>query len=161
MKSLRTKTIKRKTTKRHTSARPLARIARAPKDIRPADAKLKKAANKLAPPAADSALQDAVIPPRADVTAFELGDVNQAAPLLTLVVALFEAPNMPTRFADPGADFLANALMSVSDEVELTEAANNGLDLGEVKGRASMRTEWRARIAVEIARRMQTGEVSS
>jgi hypothetical protein len=144
------RTLRMKTVRRKHAAKPVARVAKG----------ARKPEIKLAPED-HKALQDALVPPRAEVTAFEMGDVNQKAPLLTLVSALFEAPNMPAKFADPAADFMANALMSISDEVELTAAANNGLDLGEVKDRAAMRTEWRARIAVEIARRMQTGEVMS
>ncbi len=105
------------------------------------------------------------IPPaeaeKPEVLPFDLGEVNRKAPLLTLIHAMFEAPDVPAKFKDPGADFMANVLHSVADDAELYSATDGQLDRTEIIDRAMMRLEWRSRIAVEIARRMQTGEVSS
>jgi hypothetical protein len=95
------------------------------------------------------------------VTAFTGGEVNREAPLLTLVKAMFDAPDVPVSFADPGAEFMANVLMTLADESELAEAADNELDLGPVRERAHYRVGFRSRIAVEIARHMQAGELTS
>lgn len=162
-RTLRTKSVSRK---QAAKSRPLPRMARAPKPEKAAPVKqgLQYIADLMKLDEAKALVEqlqrdhDATNP---KASPFDCGEVNQKAPLTTLIAAMFEAPNAWCKFADPGAELMANMLLTLSDEAELTAAANNGVDLGEVKDRANMRLEYRARIAVEIARRLQTGEVTS
>jgi hypothetical protein len=103
---------------------------------------------------------DAPPKPAPEILPFDRGAVNEHAPLMTLVAAMFEAPNTSTKFKDPSAEFLQHVVLTLADETELIGATNDELDRTETVGRCSMRAEWRARIAVEIARRIQAGQVS-
>ncbi len=151
MKSLRTKTTKSKNAPRR---RTLPRVARAPKGEKQA----------VAAPSTPGAPEPAQLQQGEASTAFVSfnGTVNPKAPLMTLVTAMFEAPNAPTAFKDPSAEFLSSVLLSIADDAEILEAASreDTLDRTDTIGRCSLRAEWRARIAVEIARRLQTGAVT-
>ncbi|HEX4338093.1 MAG TPA: hypothetical protein VH062_19420 [Polyangiaceae bacterium] len=144
--TLRTKSVRRK---HAAKSRAVPREARGKKldEVAPA-----APATPAAPPAEA---------PKPEILPFDCGEVNRAATLLTLVEAMLDAPDMSAEFDDRGTRLMANVLHTVADEAELINAANNGLDLSEVKNRAGMRLEYRARIAVEIARRIQAGEVTS
>jgi hypothetical protein len=144
MKTLRTKTTKSKNAKR---SRTLPRVARAPKVV-----------EKTAP------VETPVAPePAPEIFPFDRGAVNEHAPFMTLVAAMFEAPDLPARFEDRSAAFMANMLLCLADETELGQAASeeDTLDRSATIGRFVMRLDARARIAVEIARRIQAGQVPS
>lgn len=98
--------------------------------------------------------------PKPHVPPFEAGEPSMTAPLMVLIRAMFTAPNAQQTFDDPSAEFMSNMLLTLADEAELSGAANNGLDLGEVQGRAMYRLDQRACLGVEIARRIQAGEVT-
>jgi hypothetical protein len=61
---------------------------------------------------------------------------------------------------EPGAKLLADALRASADEIALIRATDDGLDHSHETDRVLYRAENRARIAVEIARRIQAGQVT-
>lgn len=91
------------------------------------------------------------------VTPYIDGEPNRAAPLLVLLSCMFDGG---IEFKDPAADFLANVLRSISDELEIIGAAgDDGVDRAPTLERCLNRAADRARLAVEIARRIQGGEI--
>jgi len=153
-----TKTVRSKS--RSTKTLPFRAAKKPRKGVRSADAQPKKALSAVSEQPATPAIPP-VEAPKPEILPFDCGEVNPVAPLLTLIEAMFEAPDLPKDFTDRGTQLMASVLHTVADEAELISAAENGLDIRQLKSRASLRLEWRARIAVELARRMQAGEVTS
>jgi len=154
-----TKTVRSKS--RSTKTLPPRAAKKPRKGVRPADAQPKKALSAVSEQPATPAIPP-VAAPKEEVRPFDQGGVNTRAPLLTLIEALLDAPDLPADFADRGAQLMASALHTIADETELIDSADGSvIDLSGVKSRVAMRLEYRARIAVEIARRMQAGEVTS
>jgi len=91
---------------------------------------------------------------------FDNGEPNRDAPLLLLLSTMFSAPNLPG-IADPSAAFLASVMLASADDADLVRAAaNDGLDYSEQIERTMHRLDYRLRLAVEIFRRVESGEVT-
>jgi hypothetical protein len=111
--------------------------------------------------AADKIRADRPHPLAASEVLFDNGSVREDLTLLRLVRGMFEAPNR-SRTGNTTVDFLSDVLLSGADDAELMQAAANEgtLDLSPVIDRAALRASWRAIFAVEIARRVEKGEVA-
>lgn len=90
------------------------------------------------------------------------GEVNPDASDATLAAELMQDFRSDTPFLDGGPlELLARTLRSIADDAELCAAAQDGLDHGETVQRVVTRIESRARISIEIARRMVVEERAS
>jgi hypothetical protein len=144
MKSLRTKSTKSKNAKR---PRTLPRIARAPKAV-------EKAVPVATPVVPEPPKPREVLP----FVNFNQ-TVNPEAPLLLLVQTML-CDEYDQGLREPGAKLLAAALRASADEIALIQATDDGLDHAHEIERVLYRAENRARITIEIARRIQAGQVS-
>lgn len=89
------------------------------------------------------------------VTPYIDGEPNEDAPLLVFVKCMFSGG---VGFKDSAADFLGNMLQSIADEIEIVGAVVNGedgLDHSDAVERCLARVHDRAKLSVEIARRIQ------
>jgi hypothetical protein len=144
MKTLRTKSTKSKNAK---TPRTLPRMARAPKAV-------EKTAPVATPVAPEPSKPREVLPfVHSDQT------VNPEAPLLLLIQTML-CDGYDQGIHEPGAKLLADALRASADEIALVRATDDGLDHSHETDRILYRAENRARIAVEIARRIQAGQVT-
>ncbi len=87
------------------------------------------------------------------------GTPNPDAPLSVLLGAMFTHDGLPDGLP-PSANFLASVLIAAADEAELAGDVDETLDHSPMIRRVLGRLENRARLAVEIARRIELGEVT-
>lgn len=88
------------------------------------------------------------------------GNANADAPLDVIVEALFE--DFRGEYADRRAtSFLSKILRSIGDDAELASVASTQADLdhSQTIARVLARIESRSRMAIEVARRIERGEV--
>lgn len=118
----------------------------------------KKRAAKPAKPTAETP----IIPPQPP-SAWRDGEMNPDASMTTLAASLLEDFESDTPFVhgDRATELLVRTLRSVADDCELASAVGDGLDHTQCISRVMRRIESRARVSIEIARRLASGEVTS
>lgn len=109
---------------------------------------------KHAPPAPAKAAETPIIPPQPE-SAWKDGEVSPDASMTTLAITLLEDFEGDSPFIQHRTlEFLTRMLRSVADDCELVNATGDGLDHTAAIRRVVERIESRARISIEIARRM-------
>lgn len=111
--------------------------------------------NGKKPPPKPAETPTPAIPPRPP-SAWKDGEIDPDASPLVLAKALLEDFRSDTPFKQvPALDVLTMALRGIADDAELCAASVEGtLDHSETVQRVMTRIETRARIAIEISRRM-------
>lgn len=82
---------------------------------------------------------------------------DPAATVGDLIRLLFEAPNRQ------GQGLLTDVLLCTADEAAMLSYCQNNDDgmLGDVMARVTLRMEWRAKIAIELDKRMRAAELAA